>query len=239
MILRRIVEHMKQQQWTAVFIELAIVVLGVFIGMQVSNWNAERQAQDRRAKVTQALLTDLKDAANVQHDVIAIPIREGLSAWAAAFARGEQPPPFYLRVPGSDTAPDTWGMLQQEQLSELFDPITLFDLGFYYSELDGVGRKYIRYVTFVENTILPNLKADPSVFYTDDGKAIKPIYAASMDRLREFGLESEKFEQWADCLIYRIESNKSFDALCRRNGFRLDGMQARHRSSSGSAMPNR
>jgi len=42
MILRRIAEHLKQQHWTGVFIELAIVVLGVFLGMQVSNWNAER-----------------------------------------------------------------------------------------------------------------------------------------------------------------------------------------------------
>lgn len=37
MILRRIAEHMKQQHWTRVFIEIAIVVLGVFIGMQADN----------------------------------------------------------------------------------------------------------------------------------------------------------------------------------------------------------
>ena len=39
MILKRVVEHMKQQQWSAVVIELTIVVLGVFIGLQVNNWN--------------------------------------------------------------------------------------------------------------------------------------------------------------------------------------------------------
>ena len=42
MILRRLVAHLKDQHWTGVFIELVIVVLGVFIGMQVSNWNADR-----------------------------------------------------------------------------------------------------------------------------------------------------------------------------------------------------
>jgi len=42
-ILRRIAENLKQHHWTGVFIELAIVVLGVFIGMQVSNWNEERR----------------------------------------------------------------------------------------------------------------------------------------------------------------------------------------------------
>lgn len=42
MILRRIAQHMKQQHWTGVIIELAIVILGVFIGMQVTNWNQAR-----------------------------------------------------------------------------------------------------------------------------------------------------------------------------------------------------
>lgn len=42
MILSRIVARLKSQHWTAVFIELAIVVFGVFIGMQVTNWNEAR-----------------------------------------------------------------------------------------------------------------------------------------------------------------------------------------------------
>ena len=49
MILRRLAEHLKQQHWTGVFIELVIVVLGVFLGMQVSNWNADRG--DRAAEI--------------------------------------------------------------------------------------------------------------------------------------------------------------------------------------------
>ena len=45
MILRRVVQRLKQQEWTAVVIEIAIVVLGVFIGIQVSNWNDDRKEQ--------------------------------------------------------------------------------------------------------------------------------------------------------------------------------------------------
>jgi len=43
MSLRRVAEHMKKQHWTGAFIELVIVVLGVFIGLQVSNWNEARK----------------------------------------------------------------------------------------------------------------------------------------------------------------------------------------------------
>lgn len=42
MIPRRVAEHMKQQHWTAFFIEVVIVILGVFIGLQVNNWNEAR-----------------------------------------------------------------------------------------------------------------------------------------------------------------------------------------------------
>ena len=43
MILRRVIDHVKRQHWTAVFLDFVIVVLGVFIGIQVSNWNAARE----------------------------------------------------------------------------------------------------------------------------------------------------------------------------------------------------
>lgn len=60
MILSRITQHLKQQNWTAVAIELLIVVLGVFIGMQVSNWNAA-QAEKRLGRLyTQRLTDDLQ-----------------------------------------------------------------------------------------------------------------------------------------------------------------------------------
>ena len=42
MIYKRVAARLKGQDWLAITIELAIVVIGVFIGTQVSNWNAER-----------------------------------------------------------------------------------------------------------------------------------------------------------------------------------------------------
>ncbi len=48
MLLRRVIEHVKTQNWTAVGLDFVIVVVGVFIGIQVSNWN-ESAAQDRRS----------------------------------------------------------------------------------------------------------------------------------------------------------------------------------------------
>ena len=43
MILRRVIAHFRKQEWTAIFLDFVIVVVGVFVGMQVNNWNETRQ----------------------------------------------------------------------------------------------------------------------------------------------------------------------------------------------------
>ena len=60
MILRRVIEHTRKQEWTAIFIDLVIVVVGVFIGIQVSNWNIERETNRRAAVFTERLKADLR-----------------------------------------------------------------------------------------------------------------------------------------------------------------------------------
>lgn len=45
MLLRRISDHVKTQNWTAIALDFAIVVVGVFIGVQLSNWNAVWQTE--------------------------------------------------------------------------------------------------------------------------------------------------------------------------------------------------
>jgi hypothetical protein len=42
MILRRLTTALRKQDWFTVVIETLIVVFGVFIGLQVNNWNAAR-----------------------------------------------------------------------------------------------------------------------------------------------------------------------------------------------------
>ncbi len=43
MILRRVIGHFRKQEWTAIAIDFTIVVVGVFVGLQVANWNTDRQ----------------------------------------------------------------------------------------------------------------------------------------------------------------------------------------------------
>jgi hypothetical protein len=43
MLLRRLTAHLKRQDWFAVGIDLLTVVFGVFLGLQVNDWNQARQ----------------------------------------------------------------------------------------------------------------------------------------------------------------------------------------------------
>jgi hypothetical protein len=49
MLLRRVAKHIKEQNWFAVALDFAIVVAGVFVGLQVNNWN--EAARDQRAEI--------------------------------------------------------------------------------------------------------------------------------------------------------------------------------------------
>lgn len=56
MFLRRLIKNLRAQNWIAIGIELAIVIVGVFIGTQVSNWN---QARIERRQ-TERMLSELR-----------------------------------------------------------------------------------------------------------------------------------------------------------------------------------
>ena len=57
MILRGIITHLRKQEWAAIAIDFLIVVLGVFLGIQLGNWN-EAQSSRRQEGVLIAQLAD-------------------------------------------------------------------------------------------------------------------------------------------------------------------------------------
>ena len=81
MILRRIAEHVRAQNWFAVFLDFVIVVMGVFVGIQVSNWNAERLRAARAEAARDRFIE------NIRGDINLVAIRQRY--FLEAFAYGE------------------------------------------------------------------------------------------------------------------------------------------------------
>ena len=63
MLLRRFALHLRDQHWTAICIELLIVIAGVFIGTQVSNWNEDRVTNRKAEAFAERLRSDLREEA--------------------------------------------------------------------------------------------------------------------------------------------------------------------------------
>lgn len=59
MRIRRISAHLKEQNWVAVILDFVIVVIGVFVGLQVSNWNEARHDAVRGDEYLERIHSDL------------------------------------------------------------------------------------------------------------------------------------------------------------------------------------
>ena len=70
MLLRRVTQHIKDQNWFAVGIDFVIVVIGVFIGMQVTNWNETWTERDLGLEYERRLVADLQQDL-VMHEISA------------------------------------------------------------------------------------------------------------------------------------------------------------------------
>ena len=60
MLLRRITKHVRDQNWFAVGLDFFIVVLGVFIGLQVANWNEARSDRVAERVILERLETEFQ-----------------------------------------------------------------------------------------------------------------------------------------------------------------------------------
>ncbi|MCA8900460.1 MAG: hypothetical protein KDA53_04360 [Hyphomonas sp.] len=70
MILRRLTDAFRKQDWFTVFIETMIVVLGVFLGLQASNWNEARNDRSDASQYRERLVADMELSVSRNQDQI-------------------------------------------------------------------------------------------------------------------------------------------------------------------------
>ena len=90
MILSRVIAHVREQDWTAIGIDFLIVVLGVFLGIQLGNWNAARIDQKRESVFFSGLARDVRsDVAEIDAILQVSTVRMSALAWLIETATGE------------------------------------------------------------------------------------------------------------------------------------------------------
>ena len=62
MILRRFMKHITDQNWFAVGLDVLVVITGIFLGMQVTEWNQDRKDRLEEQKYLERLFVDMDGA---------------------------------------------------------------------------------------------------------------------------------------------------------------------------------
>lgn len=91
MILRRLSEHVKAQNWFAVFLDFVIVVAGILIAFQITGWSDRRGERVREARYLTGIVEDLRaDIAEI--DLVRTAADWRASAAEAVLAKAGAPP---------------------------------------------------------------------------------------------------------------------------------------------------
>jgi len=60
MLLRRFLTHFNKQDWVAIALDFVIVVIGIFVGLQASQWNEDRKDRVLEHEYLESLMMDFK-----------------------------------------------------------------------------------------------------------------------------------------------------------------------------------
>ena len=176
MILRRVIEHVKAQNWTAVALDFVIVVVGVFIGIQVSNWNDARAERSREETYLTGVAEDLRS------DMIEIDAVIAVSASRMAALD------LLLEKTGKWSRPADFASSRGVAEIQTIEPF------------DETGRNTIGGELFILNTLDGNRFAYETLINTGgigiirDKVLVRDIqnYYASVDKARRFELSLEE-----------------------------------------------
>ena len=68
MIVRRFMKHVTDQNWFAVGLDVIVVITGIFLGMQVTDWNNQRKDADEEREYLVRLHADMAESVEFQRE---------------------------------------------------------------------------------------------------------------------------------------------------------------------------
>jgi hypothetical protein len=70
MLLRRFTEHVRKQNWFAVVLDLIVVVVGIYIGLQADAWMSTKEDRDLEVEYLKRLISDMEESIIAQESNI-------------------------------------------------------------------------------------------------------------------------------------------------------------------------
>jgi len=189
MLLRRVIEHVRKQEWTAIAIDFVIVVVGVFVGIQAANWNEARADASRARGYLERIHADLgADLANYE---------DKIRFWNAVSRYGRTG----LTYADTGRTPDLaqWDLVlayfQASQVAEFWTRSTTYD------ELKSAGE-----LNLIANLDLRNALAR---YYTESGNPALTERPAYREHVRGVIPIDVQLYIWARCYASNARGEQS------------------------------
>ena len=164
--------------------EVVIIFIGVTAAFALEAARQEREEAAYRDGMIAALIPTFND---LERHTRMFQQENGakIDAFDAALARGEQPKLPIYREPGGERPPSrAWDGIVATGVSKALPPDLYYELSRFYTRQESFGERYVRYAQMTEQQIM-TLGPDQRGIYDPASGALKPEYAAYVDRLRD------------------------------------------------------
>ena len=201
MILRRFMDHIKDQNWFAVGLDVIVVIVGIFLGMQVQQWYEEQKSTQRESLLVKNIIEDLR--LDTQHiDKALFELENQLEVADKLIAKaldGEKQ--LALESPGLIRYSSDFRPISQrnhaDAVSNLKNEFTRELLQNYFIKEDQVRDIFLEYEDIIHNKIRPYLSDvgmhNLQALYNQQPNTMAP--ALLVPEILEVQLSNVKFQQ--------------------------------------------
>ncbi|HEY8469624.1 MAG TPA: hypothetical protein VIL18_08280 [Longimicrobiales bacterium] len=178
--------------------ELVIVFVGVYAAFALQEWEARREAAERRAQIQQALVQEIRDI--IGNTRIASEWTSRLVAeYDSAFAKGETPALVPLIEPVR-VHTHMWEATIESGGLDLLDVPTIYRISEFYNGLNAGFEQLSQLRTLSESMLIPNLGNGTSAFYDSAGR-LRPEYHWYIGGMRNLSVLADRITEQGELLV--------------------------------------
>jgi hypothetical protein len=193
--------------------ELLVVFVGVYAAFALSQYEARREAAERRRQLQDALVREIRDlTSNTRRVSLELPIE--LARFDSAVRAGGRPP-LQPWIEPIRVQTHMWEATLQSGALELFDIPTVYNLSRFYNELNAGFEQLAQLRALSETVLIPNLERGSNEFYELDGHSLRPKYRWYRSGLGRLAELAASITALGDSLTVTLASDRTRAALRR------------------------
>ena len=182
--------------------EIVIIFIGVTAAFALESARQDRQDSEYRRSMIAALIPTLDDL--IRHNrQFESTVDARIATFDADLASGRHPLLPVYREPGGERPPTrAWDGIVATGVSKALPPDLFFDLSLFYTRQESFGERYDRSAEMTEHEVLPLGPRQQGIY--EPGGALKPRFAAYVDRLRDLSASAKRLDPQANDLKVKL-----------------------------------